>query len=108
MLNSNTKDNFSKFTFDPKEASCIQHLRSHLRSRLNSKVTERDRTGVVANAILNGQTTTPERNGMLVKYKLEMQNFDNIVETQFKEKIESQLNEGIHDDVIMNSTTASN
>ena len=42
---------------------------------------------------------------MLVKYKLEMQNFDNTVETQFKEKIESQLNEGIQDDVTMNSTT---
>ena len=55
MLNSNTKDNFSKFMFDPKEPNGIQHLRSHLRSRLNSKVTERDRTGVVANAILNGQ-----------------------------------------------------
>ena len=93
--------------FDPKEPNGIQHLRSHLRSRLNSKVTERDRTGVVANAILNGQTTTPERHGMLVRYKLEMKKFDSTVETQFKEKIESQL-KFIHDDVIMNSTTASN
>ena len=105
MLNSNTKSNFRTFTFDPKESGCIQHLKSHLKSSLNSKVTQRDNTGVIANAILDGQTTTNESNGMLVKYTLEMSKFDTIVETQFKEKIESSLNEGNHDDVSITSKT---
>ena len=80
MSNSSKPDNFKSFVFKPEEPKCVQVLIRHLKSALNNKVTQKDNTGLIANAILNGQTTTNEKNGVVVKFTQQLQqgNIDEI------------------------------
>lgn len=94
MSNSSNSDKFKSFVFNPDEPNCVQVLIRHLKSALNKKVTQKDNTGLIANAILNGQTTTNEKNGMVVKFTFDLAENPQILEDLFQTKVESILKDG--------------
>lgn len=108
MSNSTKSNNFKSFVFNPDEPNCVQVLTRHLKSALNKKVTQKDNTGLIANAILNGQTTTNEKNGMVVKFSFDLTENPQILEDLFKAKVESSLTDGgdmFSPDLKLQSTT---
>ena len=108
MSNSTKSNNFKSFVFNPDEPNCVQVLTRHLKSVLNKKVTQKDNTGLIANAILNGQTTTNEKNGMVVKFSFDLTENPQILEDLFKAKVESSLTDGgdmFSPDLKLQSTT---
>ena len=107
MSNWTKSNNFKSFVFNPDEPNCVQVLTRHLKSVLNKKVTQKDNTGLIANAILNGQTTTNEKNGMVVKFSFDLTENPQILEDLFKAKVESSLTDGdmFSPDLKLQSTT---